>query len=139
MKRLLQFAIAVAVTAVLVSSAAAHPDGAVGREDFPGEGVAFSAQHGPSTGHLPPVNRNVRLVGKAEVSYPGPSNDGRVADVAAYGNYAYLTAFRDPTCVLGGAYTINIADPANPVEVPSAFMPTTPNNYAGEGAQTLNR
>ena len=84
------------------------------------------------------MNRNVRLVGKAEVTNPsGAGNDGRIADVAAYGNYAYLTAFREPTCVATGAHTINIADPAHPFEVTSAFMPTTPDNYAGEGSQTL--
>jgi hypothetical protein len=32
---------------------------------------------------------------------------------------------------------INIADPAHPFEVTDAFMETTPDNYAGEGSDTL--
>ena len=66
---------------------------------FPGEGIAEPMQHGMTTGHLPPVSYGVKLVGKAEVTNPaGTGNDGRVADVSAYGKYAFLTAFRDPTC-----------------------------------------
>jgi hypothetical protein len=140
MKHLKYLVLAVVTSFIVTASAAGHPDHGpgFGREDFPGEGVAIEDQHGVADGHLPAVNRNVRLVGKAEITNPsGASNDGRVADVAAYGNFAYLTAFRDPTCVAGGAHTVNIADPAHPFEVPSAFMPTTPENYAGEGAQTL--
>jgi PA domain-containing protein/LVIVD repeat-containing protein len=116
-----------------------HPGHDFGsREMFPGEGVAPADQHGGTAGHLPPVNRGVRLVGKAEVTNPsGAGNDGRVADVSASGNFAFLTAFREPTCERAGAHVINIADPANPFEVTSAFMETTPNNYAGEGSQTL--
>ncbi len=115
-----------------------HPDPAAGREMFPGEGVVHGDQHGLSQGHLPPVSRGVKLIGKAEVTNPsGDGNDGRVADVSAYGNYAFLTAFREPTCEQAGAHVINIADPTHPFEVQSAFMPTTPNNYAGEGSDVL--
>ena len=65
-------------------------------------------------------------MGKAEVTNPsGAGNDGRVADVFGYGNYAYLNAFREPTCVKTGVHVIDIHDPANPVEVTSAFIPTT--------------
>jgi hypothetical protein len=134
-----------AVLGVLMLSAPAatghpgHPDHDFGnREDFPGEGVVSANQHTGTGGHLPPVSRGVRLVGKAEVANPaGTGNNGRVADVSAYGNYAFLTAFRDPTCEQAGAHVINIADPANPFEVTSAFMETTPNNYAGEGSDVL--
>ena len=116
-----------------------HPDHDFGnREDFPGEGVLAADQHSETGGHLPAVSRGVRLVGKAEVTNPaGTGNDGRVADVSAYGNYAFLTAFRNPTCERAGAHVINIADPAHPFEVTSAFMETTPNNYAGEGSDVL--
>jgi hypothetical protein len=87
---------------------------------------------------LPPVSYGVRLVGKAEVTNPsGDGNEGRIADVSAYGNYAFLTAFREPTCERTGAHVIDMTDPANPSEVTSAFMETTDGNYAGEGSQTL--
>jgi hypothetical protein len=131
-----------AVTAALAVPSAAvahHPDhGSANREMFPGEGVVHDDQHGGNEGHLPPVRYGVDLVGKAEVTNPsGAGNEGRVADVSAYGNYAYLTAFRDPTCERAGAHVIDISNPGRPSEVTAAFMETTPNNYAGEGSQTL--
>jgi len=39
--------------------------------------------------------------------------------------------------VRAGAHLIDISDPAHPFELTSAFMETTPDNYAGEGSQTL--
>jgi len=122
------------------SAASAHPDHgqSTNRELFPGEGVAPGDQHGSREGHLPPVQRGVKLIGKAGVTNPsGAGNEGRIADVAAYGNYAFLTAFRNPTCERTGAHVMNIADPTRPFEVQSAFMPTTEGNYAGEGADVL--
>jgi hypothetical protein len=116
-----------------------HPDHDSGtKELFPGEGVAHDDQHGLTEGHLPPVSRGVRLVGKAEVTNPSrDGNDGRVADVSAFGNHAFLTAFREPTCERTGAHVIDISNPAKPFEVTKAFMETTDGNYAGEGSQTL--
>jgi hypothetical protein len=95
-------------------------------------------QHSGEGGHLPPVSRNVRLVGKAEVTNPsGAGNDGRVADVFAYGNYAYLNAFYQPTCEDTGVHVVDIHDPRHPVEVQSAFIPTSAGSYAGEGIQVI--
>jgi PA domain/LVIVD repeat len=123
---------------LLTAAAAGHPEHGANLEEFPGEGVAAVDQHARTAGALAPVRRNVRLVGRATITNPaGGGIEGRVADVAAYGNYAYLTAFREPTCEAGGAHTIDISNPARPAEVTSAFMPTTPGSYAGEGAQTL--
>ncbi|CAA9491014.1 MAG: hypothetical protein AVDCRST_MAG67-1376 [uncultured Solirubrobacteraceae bacterium] len=132
-----------AATAALAAFAAPayahHPDHASGsKEMFEGEGVVHGDQHGGNEGHLPPVRYGVNLIGKAEVTNPtGAGNDGRVADVSAYGNYAFLTAFRDPTCERGGAHVIDMSAPRAPSEVQEAFMDTTPGNYAGEGSQTL--
>lgn len=114
-----------------------HGDGS--RELFPGEGVADGhKQHDGDTGHLPAVNRNVELVGKAEVTNPsGDGNTRRIADVAAHGNYAYLNAFAGPTCAAGGVHVMNIADPSAPYEVTDAFIPTSPGSYAGEGVQVI--
>jgi hypothetical protein len=122
-----------------VPAALGHPDhGSDNREMFPGEGVVHDDQHGLTEGHLAPVSKGVRLVGKAEVTNPsGAGNDGRIADVSAFGDYAFLTAFREPTCERTGAHVIDISDPAHPFEVTSAFMETSPGNYAGEGSQTL--
>ncbi|XVV06726.1 PA domain-containing protein [Actinosynnema sp. CA-248983] len=125
------------VGATLTGLAGAHPEHG-GREDFPGEGVAdgLYKQHDGDEGHLPPVNRNVTVVGKAEVSHPGGAT-GRVADVTAFGDYAYLNAFREPDCLNTGVHVIDLHDPANPFEVTEAFIPTTDGSYAGEGIQVL--
>jgi hypothetical protein len=107
---------------------------------FPGEGVIVDGgkQHDGEDGHLPPVNRNVRLVGKAEVTNPsGAGNDGRVADVFAYKNHAYLNTYYLPTCEQTGVHVVDISDPANPFEVESAFIPTSPGSFTGEGIQVI--
>jgi hypothetical protein len=136
--RLLLLAAVFALLAVGPVAIAHHPDHSQNKELFPGEGVLPADQHGSNEGHLPPVDRNVRVVGKAEVFNPaGSGNDGRVADVSAYGDYAFLTAFRDPTCERAGAHVIDISNPRRPSEVRSAFMETTPQNYAGEGSDVL--
>ena len=117
----------------------AHDDHG-GHEDFPGEGVADGEykQHDGTEGHLPPVRRNVELVGRAQVTNPsGAGLAGRIADVTAFGDYAYLNAFRAPTCAAGGVHVIDIHDPANPFEVTEAFIPTSPGSYAGEGIQVV--
>ncbi|WP_309117377.1 PA domain-containing protein [Saccharothrix sp.] len=126
------------VGATVTGLAGAHPEHG-GREDFPGEGVAdgLYKQHDGDEGHLPPVNRNVTVVGKAEVSHPGGTT-GRVADVTAFRDYAYLNAFREPDCLNTGVHVVDLHDPANPFEVTEAFIPTTDGSYAGEGIQVLH-
>jgi hypothetical protein len=130
-------------------------------EDFPGEGVRFEKQHPGNHGHLEPRNDNVTLIGKARMTPkveleeeedtgdPGPEPPeapvepdrdaltGRIADVAAYADHAYLAAFREPVCDGGGVFVVDISDPANPVEVEDAFIPAQPANYVGEGMQVI--
>ena len=90
------------------------------------------------TGTLPSVSYGVSLVGRAQVTNPSGAGLARhIADVAAYGDYAFLTAYREPTCERTGAYVIDIGDPKAPVEVPSAFMETTAGNYVGEGPSVI--
>jgi len=140
MRRSVLGALTGAALLVATPAAVAHPDhpDSGGREMFPGEGVVHGDQHGLSEGHLPPVSEGVDLIGKAEVTNPsGAGNDGRIADVSAHGNFAFLTAFREPTCSQTGAHVIDISDPANPFEVTSAFMPTEEGNFAGEGSDVI--
>ncbi len=92
-------------------------------------------QHGEITGHLPPVQRNVQLIGHLDL-FPDGEQPGRVSDVGSYGNYAYLGAFREPDCENGGVYVIDISDPSAPREV--GFIPASPYTYVGEGVQVLN-
>jgi hypothetical protein len=134
--------IAAAFALVIPGSAVAHPEHDRGSgsftEQFPGEGVVYDKQHDGDDGHLPAKAENVTLVGKGEVTNPsGDGNTGRVADVFSYGNYAYLNAFREPTCKDGGVHVMDISDLSAPVEVTDAFIPTSPGQYAGEGIQVL--
>ena len=116
-----------------------QPDGAYGHagpfnQAFRRQARATAAE----TARVAPVQRNVEVVGKAQVTNPaGTGNQGRIADVSAHGDYAYLTAFREPTCERAGAHVFDISDPAKPFEVKDAFMETTQHNYAGEGSHTL--
>lgn len=131
---------ALALSVLAPLSATAHPDhGQSQRELFPGEGVASAGykQHGEVSGHLPGINENMKVVGAATVSNPSGSESsrGRVADVSAYGDYAYLTSFRSENCLGGGAWVVDMSDPTNPVE--EEFLPTTPGSYAGEGSQVF--
>jgi hypothetical protein len=131
---------AAAALALPAAAAAHHPDHGFGGEAFPGEGVSTGAhQHDGVEGHLPARSDNVRVVGKAEVTNPTPgqTNDGRVADVFHYKNYAYMTAFREPTCENAGVHVVDIKDVKNPFEVKDAFIPTSPASYAGEGIQVI--
>ncbi|MFI0453195.1 hypothetical protein [Actinomadura sp. 6N118] len=103
-----------------------------GTDVVQGEGFVWRARE--LDGHLPSVSYGVTLVGKATVTNPSGAGLARhIADVAAYGDYAFLTVYRHPTCVRTGAYVMNISDPKAPFEVESAFIETTNGNYVGEG------
>ena len=60
----------------------------------------------------------------------------RVADVTAYGNYAYLSV-RDPEgCTDAGFAVIDITDPTDPKQV--GFIDSTDGSFPGEGAHVIN-
>lgn len=90
-------------------------------------------QHSANDGHLPGSSENVELVGQLDIA--GAAAD-RVADVAAHGNYAYLTV-RDPEgCSDAGVSIMDISDPTEPVEV--GFIDATEGSLPGEGAQVVD-
>ena len=94
---------------------------------------AHEQQHSEPDGHLPGSSENVELVGQLDIDGAAA---GRVADVAAYGDYAYLTV-RDPEgCSGGGVAVIDISDPADPVQV--GFIDATEGSFPGEGAQVVD-
>ncbi|MDQ3991852.1 MAG: hypothetical protein M3245_06055, partial [Actinomycetota bacterium] len=95
-------------------------------------------QHGPATGHLAPSSKNVQLVGKLDTL---TDVTGGIADVAAFGNYAYLNAF-SPECAGRpgaqgtGVHVVDISDPTGPAKV--NFLPAETNSYVGEGIHVID-
>jgi hypothetical protein len=79
-----------------------------------GIALAHEEQHGGTEGHLPATRENVRLVGKASVNQ---DQEGRIADVGVFGNYAYLAAWSHPRCQKGGVYVLDIRNSASPKQV----------------------
>jgi hypothetical protein len=133
-------AIAAAFAALLVSvPALAHDgnrlsdDGALnsGKETH----YHHDAQHETDTGHLPATSRNVRKVGRLDLFGPGEGT-GRIADVSAKGNYAYMTAYYEPACDRGGVYIADISNPAAPKSV--AKIPSHLGTFSGEGSQVIS-
>jgi hypothetical protein len=115
---------------VATSAAAEIPIHATGWNPEDGPPPA-AAEHPGGPGHLPPGSENMELVGTAQLT----SVEGGIADVAAFGNYAYLNAF-SPECVSnGGAGTgvhiVDIRNPASPRKV--GFIAAHPNSFVGEG------
>ena len=101
--------------------------------DSPLEVDRAQDQHGPTEGHLPPSRKNVKLVGQADIEGVAPE---RVADVSAFGNYAYL-AVRDPVnCFDAGMAIMNISNPRKPRQV--GFIDAIEGSFPGEGSQVLD-
>jgi hypothetical protein len=90
-------------------------------------------QHSEPGGHLPGSSGNVELVGQVDIEGVA---EGDVADVSAYGNYAYLTV-RDPEgCSDAGVAVIDISDPTDPAQV--GFIDATEGSFPGEGSQVVD-
>ena len=89
-------------------------------------------QHGGHDGHIDVANTNTELVSKLELSRVV---DGKIADVAVFGNHAYLAAWGGATCKDNGVHVVDISDVRNPVEV--AFMPSKEGSYPGEGMHVI--
>ncbi len=110
----------------------------------PAAAAAHPGQHGSNEGHLLGTGEwgKIQFVGKAEVT----QTEGLVADVAAYGNYAYLANWGEPDCAGpeqggvnspdAGAWVIDISDPTNPVEKNFIAMPQ--DTRPGEGMQVVH-
>ncbi len=91
-------------------------------------------QHGGTDGHIEVDNYNVDLIGFADLFADG-EQPGRIADVSAKGNFAYLTSFYEPECGRGGIHIVDIADPANPKK--AAYIPGHTDTFSGEGSQVV--
>jgi hypothetical protein len=93
-------------------------------------------QHDEPGGHLPASSKNVELVGKLD-NLTGVQ--GGIADVAAFGKYAYLNTYWPECTVYGGTGTgthvVDISDPRSPKKV--AFLPSEANSYQAEGVHVV--
>lgn len=94
-----------------------------------------SQQHGEEEGHLPASSANVTKIANLDL-FADEEEPGRIADVSAYGNYAYLTAFWEPECDRGGVYIVDISDPAAPEFV--SLIPSHRGTFSGEGSQVIH-
>src|SRR5918999_224546 len=139
-KRLVAFLVVAFAATVLHGVAIAGPD-SKGRNRLSTKAVdsplevdeAQDHQHGGDEGHLPGSSENVELVGQADIEGAAPD---RVADVSAFGNYAYLTV-RDPEgCSDAGVAIFDISDPTDPVQV--GFIDATEGSFPGEGSQVVD-
>lgn len=92
-------------------------------------------QHGEEDGHLEPTSANVDVIGNLDL-FEGEEEPGRIADVSAYGDYAYLTAFWEPECDRGGVYIVDISDPTEPELV--SLIPSHRGTFSGEGSQVMD-
>ena len=131
-------AIAVGAAGVLLTSgvAVAHgdlvDDGAI--DNAKATHGHDTAQHGGDEGHLAPRQSD----GLDLVSKLGLSNveEGGIADVSVFGDYAYLAAWGGATCGKNGVHVVDISDVEAPEEV--AFIKSKEGSYPGEGVQALS-
>ena len=123
---------ALAAVGVLAAAgpAVAHDNGAIENAEATD---GRHAQHDGTEGHLLPVDENVELVSKLELSNVEP---GGIADVAVSGDIAYLAAFGATACENTGVHVVDISDVANPREV--GFIPAPEGSFPGEGVQVVS-
>jgi hypothetical protein len=117
--------VALATTLFVSAGAGAHP-----------------GQHGPTEGHLLGTGEwgKIDFVGSVRMA---DAQEDLIADVTAFGDYAYLANWGQADCAGpekggtntpdAGAYVIDISDPANPQEVSFIGMPQ--DTRPGEGMQ----
>ncbi len=135
--------VAAALTALLIAAApaAAHHPMATNdtwltgslEEHWNSHGAAGSVAGRQS---VPPREEGLELVGSYDLADTRLAGDGRVADVSAKGNYAYLTMFYEPTCARGGVQVVDISNPAAPKA--AGYVPSHVDTFSGEGSQVIS-
>jgi hypothetical protein len=94
------------------------------------------AQHGPTSGHLPPTSSNVDVVGRLKLTNAADDVSDVSATQAPNGRwYAYVGDW-GAKCSSGGVNVVDITDPANPVKV--RFINSSGSGYITEGVQALH-
>jgi len=134
---------AAALTGAATLLAVASVTGASAHEALEDDGVidsgkethAHDLQHGPESGHLPPVGPTGGLKLLSKTSLKNVS-EGKIADVGVLGTTAYLAAWGGETCKYNGVHVVDISDVKAPRE--KAFIPSKEGSYPGEGVQALS-
>jgi len=136
----MQRTVRLSLLAVVSAFALAATGGTAGAIPMPGYDPVdgpppAAAEHPAGPGHLPPGSRNMELVSKLELTNV---TEG-IADVAAFGKYAYLNAFSAECVANGGTGTgvhvVDISKPKKPTKV--GFIAAHPNSYLGEGIHVV--
>jgi hypothetical protein len=123
------------VMGIAVERAGAVPPIALGYDPVDGP-LPAAAEHPGGPGHLEPGSRNMEMLSKLRLT----DIDGGIADVAAFGDFAYLNA-SSPECAdreggTGtGVHVVDISDPSDPDKV--AFIPAHANSFLGEGIHVV--
>jgi hypothetical protein len=97
---------------------------------------AHDAQHGHEEGHLDPIldDPSIEVVSELAMSRV---TEGGIADIAVYGDYAYLNAWGGAgNCGRNGTHVVDISDVTDPVEV--AFINAKEGSFPGEGAHVIS-
>jgi hypothetical protein len=134
--RLLLLAASTAASCVCIGGTAASiPPNHYTWNPEDGPPPAHMAEQPGGPGHLPPGSKNMELVSKLRLT----DIEEGIADVAAFGKYAYLNKF-SPECVSnGGSGTgveiVDISNPRRPSNV--GFIPAEANSYLGEGVHVV--
>jgi hypothetical protein len=133
--RVLALALLTLLAVLLTASAAVSRTIPGGHVPLTPYGDEAPMQHGPTTGHLPPTQENVELVGKQKLT----TTADRISDVAVLGDYAYLgqwaAGLPSPKC-RGGAHVVDISNPSDPEKV--GFLRSHQDTYATEGVHALS-
>lgn len=126
---------ALAAVGLLATAAPAyaHSDDGVIDNAQATHGHDLHDQHGGADGHLPAVQQGIDVISTLGLSNVEP---GGIADVAVFGDYAYLAAWGGETCKGTGIHVVDISDVADPREV--AFVPSKEGSYPGEGVQVTH-
>ncbi len=142
-RRFAALAAMAAVGALLLAggTAGAHPIGGTADDSWINSGLGVHwKSHGAAgsvTGRntVPAQAKGLNLVGKFDLGGK-LGGEGRVADVSAKGNYAYLTMFYEPACGRGGVQIVDISNPASPKA--AGYVPSHVDTYSGEGSQVVS-
>jgi hypothetical protein len=133
---------AVGALTLAAGSAGAHPSSFSGADSFMNSALDVHTTYGhgaagsvPGRTPIPAREEGLKLVGKVGL-VPEFGELGRVADVSAKGNFAYVTMFYEPVCGRGGVQIFDISDPANPVK--KSYIPSHVDTYSGEGSQVVS-